>query len=149
LDTDRLSALLDDCPVVTAEGRSYPVDVRYRPALRQRRMEAHAAAVVLEALDSEPGSVLVFLPGMREMRRVAERLEGRLPDDAELHLLHGQLSAAAQDAAIRPAAASRRKIVLASAIAESSLTIEGIRVVVDAGWQRQARFDPNSGMTRL
>src|SRR5699024_12216375 len=84
-----------------------------------------------------------------EMRRVAERLEGRLPDDAELHLLHGQLSAAAQDAAIRPAAASRRKIVLASAIAESSLTIEGIRVVVDAGWQRQARFDPNSGMTRL
>lgn len=149
LDTERLSALLDDCPVVVAEGRSYPVDVRYRPCVRQRRTEAQTATVVLEALDNEPGSVLVFLPGIREMRRVAERLQGRLPDNAKLHLLHGQLSAAEQDEAIRPAPDDRRKVVLASAIAESSLTIEGIRVVVDAGWQRRARFDPNSGMTRL
>jgi ATP-dependent helicase HrpB len=149
LESERLSAMLDDCPVVTAEGRSYPVDIRYRPALRQRAMEAQAAGVVLEALDDEPGSVLVFLPGMREIRRVAERLDGRLPDGTQLHLLHGQLSSAEQDAAIRPAEGGHRKVVLASAIAESSLTIEGIRVVVDAGWQRRARFDPNSGMTRL
>ena len=149
LDTARVSALLDDCPVIVAGGRSYPVDVHYRPGVRQRPMEAQTASVVLEALDNEPGSVLVFLPGMREMRRVAERLEGRLPDDAKLHLLHGQLGPTEQDEAIRPAAPGQRKVVLASAIAESSLTIEGIRVVVDAGWQRQARFDPNSGMTRL
>ncbi|RFF33013.1 ATP-dependent helicase HrpB [Wenzhouxiangella sediminis] len=149
LDAERLSSLLDDCPVVAAEGRSYPVEVRYRPATRQRPMEAQAAAVVLEALESEPGSVLVFLPGMREMRRVAERLSGRLPGDARPYLLHGQLAPAEQDEAIRPARAGERKVVIASAVAESSLTIEGIRIVVDAGWQRRARFDPNSGMTRL
>src|SRR5699024_1705731 len=97
LDTARLSALLDGCPVVVAEGRSYPVEVRYRPALRQQRpMEAQTAAVVLETLENEPGSVLVFLPGMREMRRAAKRLQGRLPDNTRLHLLHGQLSAAEQ-----------------------------------------------------
>jgi ATP-dependent helicase HrpB len=149
LDARRLSSLLDDCPVVVAEGRSYPVELRYRPAKRQRSTEAHAAAVVLEALASEPGSVLVFLPGMREMRRVAERLSDRLPVDTRLHLLHGQLAPAEQDEAIRPARAGERKVVISSAVAESSLTIEGIRIVVDAGWQRRARFDPNSGMTRL
>ncbi|NBB93348.1 MAG: ATP-dependent helicase HrpB [Gammaproteobacteria bacterium] len=149
LDAERLSALLDDCPVVTAEGRSYPVELRYRPAPRQRGMAAQAATVVLEALEAEPGSVLVFLPGMREIRRVAERLQGRLGRDTQLHLLHGQLGSGEQDDAIRPAATGTRKVVLSSAIAESSLTIEGIRVVVDAGWQRRARFDPNSGMTRL
>jgi len=146
---ERLSALLDDCPRVTAEGRSYPVDVAYRPPERRKPMEAQTAAVVREALDNEPGSVLVFLPGMREMRRVAERLQQRLPPDTRLHLLHGQLASGEQDEAIRPAAPDARKVVLSSAIAESSLTIEGIRVVVDAGWQRRARFDPNSGMTRL
>lgn len=149
LDGERLSALLDDCPIVVAEGRSFPVEVSYHPPGRQRGLEAHAAAVVREALEREPGSILVFLPGMREIRRVAERLEGGLPDDTQLHLLHGQLDARAQDEAIRPAVSGARKIVLASAIAESSLTIEGIRVVVDAGRQRRARFDPNSGMTRL
>ncbi|WP_376695610.1 ATP-dependent helicase HrpB [Wenzhouxiangella sp. EGI_FJ10305] len=144
-----LSALLGDCPMVTAEGRSYPVDVSYRPPTRQKTMEAHTAAVVREALDNESGSILVFLPGMREIRRVAGRLEKDLPENTQLHLLHGQLGSGEQDEAIRPAAPGARKIVLASAIAESSLTIEGIRVVVDAGWQRRAQFDPNSGMTRL
>ncbi len=147
---ERLSTLLGDCPAIVAEGRSYPVEVSYRPPRRrQLSLEAHAAAVVREALDNEAGSILVFLPGMREIRRVAERLEDGLPENTQLHLLHGQLSPGEQDEAIRPAAADARKIVLASAIAESSLTIEGIRVVVDAGWQRRARFDPNSGMTRL
>lgn len=149
LPGERLSALLDHCPTVVAEGRSFPVEVSYRPPGRQRSVEAHTATTVREALEHEPGSVLVFLPGMREIRRVAERLEGRLPKDTQLHLLHGQLGAREQDEAIRPAASGSRKIVLASAIAESSLTIEGIRLVVDAGQQRRARFDPNSGMTRL
>ncbi|RFF27385.1 MULTISPECIES: ATP-dependent helicase HrpB [unclassified Wenzhouxiangella] len=150
LASERLSTLLGDCPAVVAEGRSFPVELSYRPPLRrQASMEAHAAAVVREALDNETGSILVFLPGMREIRRVAERLEDGLPENAQLHLLHGQLSPGEQDEAIRPAAPGARKIVLASAIAESSLTIEGIRVVIDAGWQRRARFDPNSGMTRL
>lgn len=149
LDGERLARVLDDCPIVTAEGRSYPVDVHYRPARRQRTLAAHTAAVVREALDSESGSVLVFLPGMREIRQVADRLRDRLAGDTRLYRLHGQLDSAEQDAAIRPSEPGARKVVLASAIAESSLTIEGIRVVVDAGWQRRARFDPNSGMTRL
>ncbi|MDZ7789122.1 MAG: ATP-dependent helicase HrpB [Xanthomonadales bacterium] len=149
LDGDRLSDLLDDCPIVVAEGRSFPVEVSYHPPGRQRSLEAHAATVVREALEREPGSILVFLPGMREIRRVAEHLEGGLPENTQLHLLHGQLSARDQDEAIRPASKGSRKIVLASAIAESSLTIEGIRVVVDAGRQRRASFDPNGGMTRL
>lgn len=146
---ERLSALLGDCPLIRAEGRSYPVDVTYRAPERRKSLEAHTAAVVREALENETGSILVFLPGMREIRRVAERLEDALPENTQLHLLHGQLGPDEQDEAIRPAAPGARKVVLASAIAESSLTIEGIRVVVDAGRQRRARFDPNSGMTRL
>jgi ATP-dependent helicase HrpB len=149
IETDRVSELLAHCPVIEAEGRSHPVEVRYRPPLRRRRREAHTAAVVVEAVETEAGSALVFLPGMREIRAVAARLEGRLPPDVVVYPLHGQLERSAQDAAIRAARDGERKVVLSSAVAESSLTIEGIRVVVDAGWQRRARFDPGSGMTRL
>ncbi|QKK01413.1 MAG: ATP-dependent helicase HrpB [Pseudomonadota bacterium] len=151
LDTAALATVLGPCPVVHAEGRSHPVAVHYRPASpRQRdRPETHMAACLLEALDRETGSALVFLPGMREMRRLAARLNGRLPDSVRLCLLHGQIDAAEQDAAIQPPPPGQRKVVLASAIAESSLTIEGIRIVIDAGLQRRARFDPNSGMARL
>lgn len=149
LDSAPLAALLGNCRVIEAEGRSFPVELRYRPDQRRRSPEAHAAAVVLEALDQETGSVLVFMPGMAEIRRLSERLQDRLPETVRLCPLHGQLDAAAQDAAIQPAAPGQRKVVLASAIAESSLTIEGIRVVIDGGAQRRARFDPNSGMTRL
>lgn len=149
IDSGPVSELLAHCPVIEAEGRSHPVEVRHRPPLRRRGPEAHAAAVVVEALETETGSALVFLPGMREIRAVAARLEGRLPPDVALYPLHGQLERSAQEAAIRPARRGERKVVLSSAVAESSLTIEGIRVVVDAGWQRRARFDPNSGMTRL
>lgn len=148
LATETLAELLDDCPVITSEGRSFEVGVRYRPAGRERP-EIHVARVVRAALAEAEGSALVFLPGLGEIRRVARRLADPLPDDVDLHILHGSLAANEQDAAIEPAPAGRRKIVLASAIAESSLTIEGIRIVVDAGWQRRARFDPNSGMTRL
>jgi len=151
LETGALAAMLDNCPVVQAEGRSHPVELVYRPpAPRHReRPEAHIAACLLEALEQETGSALVFVPGWREIRRLAERLEGRLPGNTRLCRLHGQLDASEQDAAIRPAPSGQRKVVLASAIAESSLTIEGIRIVIDAGLQRRARFDPNSGMTRL
>lgn len=151
LETGPLADMLDSCPVVQAEGRSYPVDLVYRPpGPRHRdRPEAHIAACLLEALEAETGSALVFLPGWREIRRLAEQLEGRLPGNTRLCRLHGQLDASEQDAAIRPAPPGQRKVVLASAIAESSLTIEGIRIVIDAGLQRRARFDPNSGMTRL
>jgi ATP-dependent helicase HrpB len=105
-------------------------------------------SVVRDALTDEPGSVLVFLPGMAEIRRVAERL-GDPGNDVDVRPLHGSLPPADQDAAIAPAAEGRRKVVLATSIAETSLTIEGVRVVVDAGLERRARFDPGSGMTRL
>lgn len=149
LDTTAVAGLLDQAPVIESTGRSHPVTVHYRHCPRQRRWTAHAAATVRRALAEERGSVLVFLPGAGEIRAVARMLEDALPDDTRLCRLHGQLAPGEQDAAIEPAPPGQRKVVLASAIAESSLTIEGIRVVVDAGRQRQAAFDPNSGMSRL
>lgn len=149
LESERLAAALDGCPLITAQGRSFPVEVEYRPSRPQRNPEAHAASVIVEALEKHEGSALVFLPGMAEIRRLEQRLEGRLPDDASLHVLHGQLGSGAQDSAVSAPPAGQRKIVLSSAVAESSLTIEDIRVVIDAGLQRRAHFDPNSGMTRL
>lgn len=149
LDTEPLARLLDDAPVVSAEGRQYPVDIEYRAAHRDKRMEDHAAAIVREVLGNDTGSLLVFLPGVGEIRRVYERLEQGLPDDVILAPLYGNLSGPDQDAAIAPAPAGHRKVVLATAIAESSLTIEGIRVVVDAGLQRRSVFDPGGGMSRL
>ena len=148
LDTGPLAALLDDAPVLSSAGRSFPVDVRYRPVRPEQRPADVVATAVRRALAEEPGSLLVFLPGMAEIRRVAERL-GDPGTATDVHALHGSLPAAEQDAAIAPASPGRRKIVLATSIAETSLTIEGIRVVVDAGRERRARFDPGSGMTRL
>ena len=149
LDTAPLAKLLDEAPVLTSEGRSFPVDVSYRPPRRDQRMEDAAAAAVRDALESEPGSVLVFLPGVGEIKRVEGRLAGTLPDDTELCPLYGALNPDRQDAAISPATKGRRKVVLATSIAETSLTIEGVRIVVDAGLERRPRFDPGSGMTRL
>ncbi|MFW5927052.1 MAG: ATP-dependent helicase HrpB [Wenzhouxiangella sp.] len=149
LETGDLAALLDDAPLVSGQGRSFPVTVDYRPCPREKRLPAHVAAVIRRALAEESGSLLVFLPGAGEIRTVAGLLADKLPGDTLLCPLYGQLSPAEQDAAIAPAPAGRRKVVLATAIAESSLTIEGIRIVVDGGLQRRARFDPNSGMTGL
>lgn len=150
LDHERLRHALGNCPFVQAEGRSFPVGVHYRPRQRHHRhLEAQMSAVLGEVLEKESGSILVFLPGMAEIRKLAAHLNERLPDHVQLHLLHGQLDPSAQDAAIAPPEKGVRKLVLASAIAESSLTLEGIRVVVDACLRRSARFDPNSGMTRL
>ncbi len=149
LDVEPLARLLDGAPVVHATGRSYPVEVRHRPPLRERDLLAHVAATTLKSLGEDSGSVLVFLPGVGEIRRVAKRLEEQMPDDVDLVPLYGNLAAQAQDAAIAAPVEGRRKVVLATSIAESSLTIEGIRVVIDAGLQRRSGFDPNSGMDRL
>ena len=158
LDSDRISELLAPCPVVRAEGRSYPVDIRHAPCPSsggigtfegRQALLSHCAATVRSALNEESGSALVFLPGQAEIRRVAELLEGNLPSDTSLHPLYGDLTAAEQDAAIAPAAHSRRKVVLATSIAETSLTIEGVRIVVDSGLSRTARFSPATGMSAL
>jgi ATP-dependent helicase HrpB len=137
-------------PVLTAEGRAFPVETRWldRPLPRETRLEAATADLILQALAETDGGVLVFLPGEGEIRRTAAALSGRLPADVTLHPLYGALPFAQQRAAIAPAPAGR-KLVLATAIAETSLTISDIRVVVDAGRARRARYDPASGMTRL
>ncbi|RRV15596.1 ATP-dependent helicase HrpB [Pseudomonas saudiphocaensis] len=152
LEGERLSALLDDAPVVRSEGRMYPVALRWgRPYQAGERIESRVVQTVLQALEEEGGSLLVFLPGQGEIRRVnealAEQLGGR--GDVLLCPLHGELELTAQRAAIDPAPPGQRKVVLATNIAETSLTIEGVRVVVDAGLARVPRFDPGSGMTRL
>lgn len=149
LDAGPLARILDNAPVLTSQGRTHPVEVEYRSPVRQQRPADAAAACVRHAIDNQPGSLLVFLPGVGEIRAVHERLEGTLAPDVDLQPLYGALNPSAQDTAIAPAVEGRRKVVLATAIAETSLTIEGIRVVIDAGLERRARFDPGSGMTRL
>ncbi len=149
LDGVAVAQLLGNAPVVRSEGRSFPVETRHRPVPDRVHLEAHVARVVREALASDHGSVLVFLPGAGEIRRVEALLRDDLPRDVSLHPLHGMLPAGAQDAAIAPSATGRRKVVLATSIAETSLTIEGITVVVDAGWMRVPRFSSRTGMTRL
>ncbi|MGY6553098.1 MAG: ATP-dependent helicase HrpB [Wenzhouxiangella sp.] len=149
LAVDALSAGLDHPPLLEAQGRSYPVELRYQPPRRERALIDHVATIVRQAVAEEAGSILVFLPGTGEIRRVAGALENHLPAQVRLCPLYGQMRPEEQDAAIAPPPPGQRKIVLATAIAESSLTIEGIRVVIDAGLQRRSRFDPNSGMPRL
>ena len=145
LDAAPVAGMLG-APVVTSEGRSFPVERRWRdrPPDRSLRLEAQVAGLVREALDAVDGDVLAFLPGEGEIRRCADLLSGC---GAEIRPLYGALPFAAQQAAIRLGAG--RKVVLATAIAETSLTIEGVRAVVDGGLARRARFDPASGMARL
>jgi ATP-dependent helicase HrpB len=149
LDADPLAAMLDS-PVITSAGRMFPVETFWaeQPRGRDRGMEQDCAECVARAVRDHPGGVLAFLPGEREIRRVASLLSGRLPPDCALHPLYGALPFEAQRAAIAPPA-SGRKVVLATAIAETSLTIEDVRIVIDVGLARRARFDPNSGMSRL
>ncbi|MEI9889474.1 MAG: ATP-dependent helicase HrpB [Caulobacteraceae bacterium] len=150
LDGARVSALLGDAPVIESQGRMFPVETRYAGRDPVARLEEQAARLCLRVLGEETGSQLVFLPGQGEIRRVerliAERL--RLPD-VDLCPLYGALDPAEQDRAIAPSPPGRRKIVLATSIAETSLTIQGVRVVVDCGLARVPRFDPSSGLTRL
>lgn len=144
-----LENLLPDAPVIRSEGRGFPIDYHYRPANRQQRLEPQLGAVVLEALAAHPGSALVFLPGQGEIERLGQWLDGKLPDDVCLAPLYGRLDMAAQQAAIDPAPAGRRKLVLTTNVAETSLTIEGVSTVIDSGLERRASFDLKSGVTRL
>jgi len=148
LDGAKVAAFLGDCPVIESQGRAYPVETFWRPREPKDRLPQSVARVVREALRSQEGSVLAFLPGTKEIRQTAADLSG-LPADVDLVTLYGDLSGPEQDRAIRPPPPGRRKVVLATAIAETSLTIDGVRVVVDAGQMRAPRFDPGSGMTRL
>lgn len=146
LDGAPVSALLGQAPIVTSEGRHHPVATRYVGARPGRRVEAAVAATVRTALSDEPGDVLAFLPGAGEIHRTAALLAGV---SADVITLHGSLPQATQRRAIEPSQPGRRKVVLASAIAETSLTIDGVRVVVDGGWSRVPRYSPRTGMTRL
>jgi len=152
LEGERLASLLNDAPVITSEGRMFPVVMRWgRPYQPGEFVEPRVVQTVLDALFSESGSLLVFLPGQGEIRRVHRQLADALGErnDVMLCPLHGELHLDAQRAAIDPAPAGKRKVVLATNIAETSLTINGVRVVIDAGLARVPRFDPGSGMTRL
>lgn len=152
LDGQALSRLLPDAPVLRSEGRAHPVEIVYSaPARLDEPVEARVTRCIQQALEQHRGNLLVFLPGQREIRRVQQQLDARLPADPDCLVapLYGDLPLSEQQRAIAPPAAGQRKVVLATAIAESSLTIEGIEVVIDAGLSRQARFDPATGMTRL
>jgi ATP-dependent helicase HrpB len=150
LDLAPLGRLLDSAPVIEAAGRAFPVDTVHVPRRAELPLELQLAQVVRGALRDHPGDVLCFLPGAAEIGRLQRALEdGTLAPGVRLLPLYGDLPPAAQDAALQPAAAGERKIVLATSIAETSLTIEGVRIVVDSGLRRYAEFDPVSGMTRL
>ncbi len=151
LDAAPVAELLGDAPRIVSEGRLFPVEAHYLDRRPEGRIEEHAAEAVFRALREEAeGDVLVFLPGAGEIRRTQRRLEGGgLPGNVRVRPLFGNLSQREQDAAIRPSAEGERKVVLSTNIAETSLTIEGVRVVVDSGLARAPRFSPQSGMTRL
>ncbi|MBI3994628.1 MAG: ATP-dependent helicase HrpB [Nitrospirae bacterium] len=153
LDGKALAALLGNAPLLTSHGRSFPVDVRYAardPEETEKRLPETVKQAVLNALKHDKGDLLVFLPGAWEIRRTQELLEAALTQDAvDLFPLYGDLPWEAQDRAIQPSQRSRRKVVLATPIAETSLTIEGIGVVIDSGFARIPEFDPRSGLTRL
>jgi ATP-dependent helicase HrpB len=150
LDPAPVAALLDDAPIIESRGRVFPVETRYLGRDPAMRIEDQVVRAVTRALAEETGSLLVFLPGQGEIVRVAERLAERVTDPVvEIAPLYGALAPADQDRAIAPAPAGRRKVVLATSIAQTSLTIEGVRVVIDAGLSRVPRYDPASGLTRL
>ncbi|CDG13959.1 TPA: ATP-dependent helicase HrpB [Serratia marcescens] len=149
LDNVRMTQLLPQAPVVVSEGRSFPVERLYQPLASHQRLEDGVAAAVKRMLAEQPGSLLLFLPGVAEINRVLERLTGEVASDTDLCPLYGALPLAQQQKAIQPAAPGRRKVVLATNIAETSLTIEGIRLVVDSGLERVARYDVRNGLTRL
>lgn len=149
IDGARFSRLLgDDAPVTESEGRSFPLEIKWLGGDASQPIEDRMAAAVLTAWREEAGDILAFLPGVREIERVRERLEARL-QGVPIHPLHGQIEPASQRLAIRRDAQGRRRIVLASAIAETSLTLDGVSVVVDSGLARLAEFDRAAGTTHL
>ena len=153
LDGVRFARLMDENPqepalVIESEGRAFPLELRHIGRAADTRIEDAMADAIRTALAEDDGGLLAFLPGVAEIERTAERLEP-LPAGTMLHRLHGSLDPAAQRAAIAPAAAGVRKIVLATAIAETSLTLDGVRIVIDSGLARRPRYDRGAGMTRL
>lgn len=150
LDGAAVASLLGGAPIVTSVGRAFPVATHYAERAVDERPEHAVASAVRMALARGEGDVLAFLPGTAEIRRAATLLEsGPLPAGVRVAVLHGMLGAEEQDRALAPSRPGERKVVLATSIAETSVTIEGIRVVIDSGWARVPRFSPRSGMTRL
>ncbi|MDK4726048.1 ATP-dependent helicase HrpB [Rhizobium phaseoli] len=149
LDIERVAALLEDPPVIESLGRSFPIDIRYQDRPGGERIEDAVTRAIVDAHASETGSILAFLPGQAEITRTAERLQGRFGSETLIAPLYGNLGQKEQDAAIRPAAAGMRKIVLATSIAETSITIDGVRIVIDSGLQRLPVFEASTGITRL
>jgi len=148
LDAAPVAAFLDDAPVITSQGKCYPVEIRYREDSGGDLM-AHTVRVIKEAVAKENGSLLVFLPGVGEIKKVLSSLSNSLPEETGVFPLYGNLPGEDQERAIEPAERGKRKIVLATSIAESSLTIKGIRVVIDSGLVRSPRFNPRTGMDSL
>jgi len=149
LDTGPVSDLLGGAPVIESAGRSHPVEIRHEERRTDEPVEEAVARSIRTAIAGEEGSVLAFLPGQKEIRRTAALLSGRLPETVRVHELYGALDARDQDEAIRPAQMGERKVVLATAIAETSLTIDGVRIVIDSGVKRVPRYEPRTGLTRL
>ncbi len=150
LDGARVGKLLGDAPVVASEGRAFPVETRYLGRKADAPLERQMADAIATALRADPGSVLAFLPGAAEIRRTQNFLAERVHDPSvEIVPLFGALDASVQDRAIAPAPKGQRKVVLATSIAETSLTIEGVRIVVDSGMARVPRYEPDIGLTRL
>jgi len=148
LDGERFAELMGGAPLIESEGRSFPVELRHLGRSAEKRIEDEMAAAIRRALAEAGGSLLAFLPGVAEIERTAERLEALLPG-VDLHRLHGSLEPGAQRSAIAAAPRGRRKIVLATSIAETSLTLDGVRIVVDSGLARRPRYDRGAGITRL
>src|SRR5450432_2728208 len=150
LDGARVARLLDDAPVIESSGRAFAVETRYLGRDPRAPIERQVVDAIVQAIRAETGSVLAFLPGAPEIRRALTQLSERIADPAvDIVALYGALDAQTQDRAIAPSRPGRRKIVLATSIAETSLTIEGVRVVVDCGLSRVPRYEPDIGLTRL
>jgi ATP-dependent helicase HrpB len=150
LDGARVAELIGGAPVIASEGRAFPVETRYLGRDPRAPLEPQVADAVARALRAEPGSALVFLPGAAEIRRTGALLKDRIADPSvDIVPLYGALDRAVQDRAIAPPQTGRRKVVLATSIAETSITIAGVRIVVDCGLARVPRYEPDVGLTRL
>jgi ATP-dependent helicase HrpB len=147
-DVERFKRLLDDPPTFVSEGKSYPLEIRYQGRDATARIEPQMASAIRSAFGEHEGSLLAFLPGVAEIERTADAL-GSLPANVELHKLHGGIEPASQRKALAPPAAGKRKLVLATSIAETSVTLEDVRIVVDSGLARRPRYDRGAGLTRL
>lgn len=148
LDVERFRRQLGDAPVIVSEGKAYPLDIVHLGRDPNARIEPQMASAILRALADHPGSLLAFLPGVAEIERTTDAL-GSLPAGVELHKLHGAIEPAAQRKALAPPHPGTRKLVLATSIAETSITLEDVRIVIDSGLARRPRYDRGAGLTRL